>query len=341
MIAHTEKLAVVVEETDGITEPSFAFSKLDMTARIKWPSTLSVTHYERRDDVYRFFSEFAGEALGTTCVIENVESFLDSLFVDEVVQHRMNLALVAPNSYHRISSTNAVRLNHWKEIVGKSYPLKSVRPTLTDVPVQGADLEDEQSGTSGETAAPRIKSHKAVSVRSVIDVHAWDQARWRGAGYIQTHPLQPHYMALMFENGEGARKIFERWRERFGSEDSDNEIHLAIIRALPGQNPHHYSVIVTSKPPAEAGPDHTFVFTSRSMTMEPMSGTNLEGFLAAYRRFGSFHLMPAVLNGGRQPDLLFDLAITKRAIVVKTASEVQEHDIEAMGVRAADPRRRA
>jgi hypothetical protein len=62
--------------------------------------------------------------------------------------------------------------------------------------------------------------------------------------------------------------------------------------ALPGQNPHHCSVIVTAKPPVEAGPDHTFVFTARTMTMEPTSGTYLEGFLAAYRRFGSFHLIP-------------------------------------------------
>jgi hypothetical protein len=76
------------------------------------------------------------------------------------------------------------------------------------------------------------------------------------------------------------------------------------------------------------------------MTMEPTSSTNLEGFLVAYRRFGSFHIVPAVLNGGPQPDLLIDLAITKRSIAVKKASEVQEHDIEAMGLRAADPRRR-
>ena len=141
-------------------------------------------------------------------------------------------------------------------------------------------------------------------------------------------------MAFMFENREGAVKIFERWRERFGDRDVSEEIYLAIVRNLPEENPHHYCVIVTSKYPDSDGarPKKLIVSPSRSLTMEPNRDVNLERFLKSYRRFGAFYLLPAVFGSVGEPELLFDLGIWKRNLAVKPASEVGEHDIETIAL---------
>lgn len=141
-------------------------------------------------------------------------------------------------------------------------------------------------------------------------------------------------MALLFEDEEAARKIFERWRERFGKSDRDEEIFLAVIRNLRGESPHHYIMMITSKHPEEEErePGQLIVVASRSMTMTPDDSTNLNLFLEDYGQSRAYFLLPAVLRSGK-PKLISDLAIMKCQISVKDASNVGEGDIEAMALR--------
>jgi hypothetical protein len=178
-----------------------------------------------------------------------------------------------------------------------------------------------------------IKNHREVGIRSVIDVHAWDQARWRGCGYMQPSFSHPPFMLLLFENAAAARKIFERWRERFGEEDVNEDIAISIIRNLPESNPHHYCVQISSKNPAVAAGQsrRPVVMTTRSQTMEPSNNTYLEMFLAGYQRSGAYFLIPAI--GLSKSELFVDLAILKRSVSVKSADDVGEHDIEALALR--------
>src|ERR1700704_1317221 len=82
-------------------------------------------------------------------------------------------------------------------------------------------------------------------------------------------------MAFLFEDMAAARKIFERWRERFGAEDASEEI--GIIRDLPDTNPHHYCVQIASKDPISRGigTKSSVMVATRSMTMEPNDSRNL------------------------------------------------------------------
>ena len=139
----------------------------------------------------------------------------------------------------------------------------------------------------------------------------------------------------MFEDEEGARNIFKRWRERFGTYDKNKEISLSIIRQLPQQNKHHYCVLITSKLPesSDSKPNQIIAMTSRFMVMEPGSDVNLESFLEWYRHLGAFYLLPAFLNHTGMPEFIFDLAILKTDLTVKLAVDVSEHDIEAMALR--------
>lgn len=328
-ISHTEKLRINVLESDDISKPSFVINRMDMVGILTWPRTLSVTSYEKQDDVHTILNEVSGYVLISCCVAEDMESLLKSLYANDSVHHRMGMVTFATSSYHRVTSRNISQLEDWQEAVKRAYELRAVRPILAKIKLEGKNARAEDSGPL------EINDHRALSVRSVIDIHAWDQARWRGTGFAQFTPDSPPCIALLFEHEEGARKIFEHWQERFGKYDKNNEIYFSIIRQLPGHDKHHYSVIITSKLPEveDSKPKQLIAMSSRSMVMEPDTDLNLERFLESYRQFRAFYLMPALLTNAGPSKLLFDFAILKKNLIVKLAADVGENDIESITLR--------
>lgn len=176
-----------------------------------------------------------------------------------------------------------------------------------------------------------------LAFRSVIDIRLWNRARWTGTGFTGSGLNHPPALALLFTGGEAARKIFERWRERFGPVDEQNEIYVAVVRGISAKEPTHYRVLITSRlrPDLEIASREQLLIASRIQTMQPASDTNLTKFLEIYRQAGAYLLAPAIWKGEGEPEFLFDVAILKRDLTVKAASEVGEHDTEAIALGPA------
>jgi hypothetical protein len=68
------------------------------------------------------------------------------------------------------------------------------------------------------------------------------------------------------------------------------------------------------------------------MTMTPDTAVNLQRFLDSYQNYGGYYLLPAVMKDG-QPVPISELALIKRALAVKDASEVRENDIENIALQ--------
>lgn len=326
VIPHTEKLRINLVASAEASKASIEINALDMVGTVTWPQTFSMTNSQQQLDIRKFLAKVSGHVLATTCIIDDVKALLSKLHDDEAVLCRMAMIPTVPSSYHRVASKILSRVSDWKDAVYKHYPLQEPRPVLTIVKLEPPQSEGD--GNDGE-----INNHRALRVRSVIDVHAWERAAWAGTCYVEIRPRRTPGIAFMFKDREAGRKIFERWRERFGTNDANEEIYLAIVRNLPGQNPHHYIVLITSKlpPENERDPDQLIVTANRSMTMTPESGINLQRFLDAYDEFREFYVMPAVLVNG-VPEVMQDLAVLKRHISVKDAKAVGEHDIEMMAL---------
>ena len=332
IVAHTEKFKITLTESAEVSEPAIVTEALDLEAFVSWPRGLSVVSYERHAEMRSFFAEVSANVLATTMVIDDVTAFVEKLYGDEDAQRRMAMIATAPNSYHRVMSRTVSRLSDWKEAVRRQYPVKSPRPQLklVDLPGPESDDEGEDDGTEGPKAP---KSHKAIRVQSVIDTHAWDRAQWTATGFLQ-YRNRPG-IALVFKDEVAAKKIFERWRERFGSDDAKEEIYLTIIKNLPEQDPHHYIVMVTSKSPeaADLDPKQSIVFATRSMTMTPPNSSNLERFLTAYGAAREFYLMPAVISPQGTLTMFHEVAVLKRAISVKDAKDLGPNDVERLALR--------
>ncbi len=147
-------------------------------------------------------------------------------------------------------------------------------------------------------------------------------------------------IALLFKDGDAARKIFERWRERFGNVDREDEIFVAIARKISVAKPAHYRVLITSRLPRDSDvrkdENETFMFTTRTQTMQAESDTNLGHFLHVYKQASTFLLAPAILSDKGEPEILMELAILKRGLSVKMASEIRDTDLEAAALSPRD-----
>jgi hypothetical protein len=333
--AHTETFHVDVALDSVATMPRCVVDEFHMSCNVTWPSALAVTDFSRQADIQRFLAEVSALILGAACFIPNAKEFVEKLFAEEAIQERMGMIPVSANSHNRIMSRFVSRLDDWAQKVQQIYPARG-KPTLSIVRLQdpSTDEGDKDGEREGNSQAWRPKSHRDMTVRSLIDVHAWNKATWRGIGYAQFRPKGPFSMALLFEDREGAIRIFERWKQRLGDEDANEEIYLSIVRNLPHANPHHYVGIITSSMPAKEQwePRSPVMTAARFTTMTPSDSVNLDRFLRSFAHFGTFLLMPAIFSDGQQLQFLPDLAIRKRSISVKKAAEVQDNDLEVLAL---------
>jgi hypothetical protein len=137
-------------------------------------------------------------------------------------------------------------------------------------------------------------------------------------------------MALLFKNGEPARRIFEAWKTRFGHHDEGDEIYVGIARHISSEHPHHYGVVICSDKLPEGGTGQVITVPTRSLTMEATTDANLRRFLETYNKFRAFYLVPAVVSPSGEPDILSDVAILKRKLTVKEAADITDNEFEAI-----------
>lgn len=72
---------------------------------------------------------------------------------------------------------------------------------------------------------------------------------------------------------------------------------------------------------------------------EATSDRNLDTFLAMYRQFGAYYLIPAIWNDGMdEPRFLTNLPVLKRALNVYEAVDLTDQHIELMAVKQAQER---
>ena len=321
---HTERFRVDVVETDD-AEPSVRTDPRALRSLVAWPRSLPVWDFARQSDIGAFLIRVVSEALAATFVLPDLEASLEGLFARGNAHDRVSSVLASLSGLQRIAGRPVVRVDGG----GTDYPMRD-RPEVEDVALRGQDDEAERlERKRTEDGRPAVRGHREVKVQSVIDLHSWNEAGWKGVLYAGCGVEVPPVFALAFLNGAAARRIFERWRERFGTRDVNSDISISIIRQLPGQPPSHYAIQITSRRlgDGEWEPGTLYQTVNRVHVVEPDDDSNLEGFLARYRAFGCYILAPAVLSAG-EPDILEDLIILKRDINVVDAADVAEHDIE-------------
>jgi hypothetical protein len=262
-----------------------------------------------------------------------MQKTIERFFTTDAVLDRVSMIVVAGNSRQRTFKKSLSKLSDWTPLATTSFSLEPSRPSIRRHALGSAE-EDEDAAAGDRPNPSRPKDHRDLGVRSVIDLHLWNRAGWTGVAFADWGPPYPPAIALMFTDEDAARKIFERWRERFGEIDKDGDIYIAIVRGISAEHPTHYRVLITSRLPSEDDRSGNRLLTvaSRIQTMHAESDANLVRFLRAYEQSQAYLLVPAILRGKGSPQFLLELSILKRKLSVKTAPEVKEHDLEVMAL---------
>lgn len=191
------------------------------------------------------------------------------------------------------------------------------------------------------------KERKTLFVTSMIDLESWDKAVWRGAGFVLGYLPLPTLL-LPFLNEEYAIKIFEDWIALIGKDDKNEDIRIALVEGdVPGEAPGYYVVVgnnideaVKRAEASGSAIDELMIFNvSRIIRANPNDGFQaFNYFKEAYRQYGEYVLMPAVLNertGQIKP--LSKYGIHKKQIVYRHISEISENDQDAILLQQNKP----
>lgn len=332
---HAEVFIVKIEETATASHPTFILDEERMMANVSWPAGLLPGTFGQQEEVQKMLVGLSSSIFVATCAVRDINATFNRFFSDDAVLHRISMILVACNSRSRLFKSGISRLSDWTRLAKTTFTLLLSRPNIVRrwlKPQEDAEVLNEKLSSNPEE--PPFKDHRDLSVKSIIDIHLWDRAGWTGTAFADWGPPHPPAIALLFTNYDAGRKIFERWRDRFGQIDEQDDIYLAIVRDISAENPAHYRVLITSRLRTEdelPGKQQVMV-AARINTMHAESDVNLARFLEAYGRAGNFALLPAIWKGTGKPELLSDLSIMKRKLSVKAASEIGQNDIEAMAL---------
>lgn len=326
--AHVEKFDVAVGEAD-ITRFEVTLNDNGTRAHVRWPVGVFPGSPQAYGDFIAMLLEIAGVAFAATCQTRDFKDAVSRLFETDAAMDRAAMIASVCLSRQRIFG-GVSRLTTWDEYLPARYDAKADRPWVHRECPPSPVRTSASEATSDQPAFPKITDHREVKVHSVIDVRLWDRAGWTGTAYGTLDPNAPPFLALMFKDREAAEGIFQRWADRFGDQDKDEEIHIGIVRRFSAQYPTHYGMVVTSRFPVDLAESRLATMVSRSLTMEASDDVNLERFLDYFSKAGAYLLMPMVLEPGQPPQLIKEHYLVKRTLHVKLAVEVEQHDPENM-----------
>ena len=335
VLPHTERMTIVIRGSDQLRDKiQLRFSDEDGShAEIEHPADLVFKTINERQSYMQSLQHSLVQIVSRALLIRDVRAWLEKIAGQERGFSRALAFSDTLTLYSNVFGANQqFRLTDWRQPEDRNWAVLRDKYWRAEKPVGSTGVgEPKKSPEFGVGPPPadlidraRIK-HTDWRILSPIDNSLWDRAKWQATLFAYSPYTRP-MLALAFEDGQAGQAIFRAWRERWGDEDEDDALRLAIITGLSKQNPSEYAIAVGSNlPQAREHKVKTFISVSRVHRMAPLSTTNLDTFIAAYQRAGAFILAPAEMGKGA-PTPFVHLAITKRHVHIRQAWQIGAND---------------
>lgn len=178
-------------------------------------------------------------------------------------------------------------------------------------------------------------SQRDVSFTTVVNADLWGEAGMQGVAFglfpAPKEGVVP-FIAPLFTNAAGGRKIFSEWKSKFAEKISE-KMTLCIVKGINEKNLGWYSVTFLPKYPSRPDRELKFVMSASHVSTSD-STTNLDAFIENYKKNGSCLLMPCFYSQGMsQPEIYRDLEFTFSNIIISDAWKVSPGDVAVCGLR--------
>jgi len=343
LFPHVERTTIFVRSVAGSADkPTFRFvASSDGQAEILCPSTLQFLNAEAIHGFADWLRCTVVEIVAHQFIVRDVETWLDRVAGDERAFSRAILLgdalTIGRNAF---GHEPMVRLSDWYKPDDKTYECirtEDWRAMKSSKGTSQGSKEQPKFG-SGEVPAEmcdntRIK-HTDRQVFSPIDIPEWNKAGWGGTLFAMAGQPPP-ILGLMFRDIQAGISIFAGWRATWGQEDLQDALRVVIVTGVSAEHPAHYSVLIGPNIMLGKAPNtKVLVSVSRINRMMPETPTNLNLFLANYRRYGSYLLVPAEMT--TSPRIEMASFLVKRHLHVRAAWEIGENDPDSAALREDD-----
>lgn len=183
-------------------------------------------------------------------------------------------------------------------------------------------------------------SHKDIYSSGMINVAHWDVAKWKGIIYL--HELQNCIkIGFLFDNEEGARRVFQDLIDCVGRYDEDERIVLSFIKGINKERIYDYRVMITGKVKIPKNNDKNILIQmmTRFHEMKCDSDKNIGILENVIKNVPDpqIIILPMVRNHLEQTiKPLWDYEITLKHVNIKNAYEISKGDYEAAIIRKND-----
>lgn len=342
VVPYMERFTISIRTSDQLAGPPQLFfpSGKAGSAEVVHSANIEFETLSERQDYILWLQDSLVHITSRAFVITDVEKWMEVLAGHERGFSRAlifgDVLTLARNVF---GEKPRLKLSDWLASDMTEYEIRNTGEPTTDKEDSAGDAREPLRWGDGPPPPEMIDisrlKHTDRHVLSPIDMPLWDSAKWRATGFALIPGLPP-VMAVVFENGEAGQAIFRSWQERWGREDSNNDLRVAVIKGVSSEHPLEY--VVSIGPNAHnmgmlAG--KAFLLVSRFNRMNPASMANLDRFIEAYEKVGTYLLVPAQMDGVAFTPFP-ELAIKKRHIDLRQAWQIGENDPDIVVLRADD-----
>lgn len=185
------------------------------------------------------------------------------------------------------------------------------------------------------------------AISSIIDITLWNQAKWKGCGYLKNRLFPSHQPVLLFcyKDITAGIKIFEGWLERF--KQNQLNIRISFIMHIDRMHPTWYRVkvcqdILSMKEVIKNDKDILHVSQSaRIHTMQPKTTENIDMFRREFELCKVCGITAVAMNDNNEMNLSdknqrFGKLIPVQNIVFREAWEIGINDQDNVAILPND-----
>ena len=175
----------------------------------------------------------------------------------------------------------------------------------------------------------------------MIKCNHWDFAKWKGVAYLGDR-LNKEFIKIgfLFENEEGAKKVFQDLIDNATKEDKEGKIVVSFIKGISKTNIFDYSVMITGKVRIPKNSSENIIINS-AIRFHQMNCTDdknigiLENIINTRKNY-KISILPMIVYNNEEIKPLWEYEIILKNVTVKQAYEIGKDDLEAAAILEND-----
>lgn len=197
---HSENLQVDIRQAENADEGEVAFDGARGVLSVKLPQAWNPTEVDTHAKLNDHLVAFGCQVLANCLMLTDREKTLKELIGIERAVERATMFCRAGISRHRTLGGYVGQVSDWQHLVKRAYKRRDDAPHITPKPLP----EDQTDDDDNEDTIGELRSHRDLSVSSIINQSLWDKAGWQGMLYGFSGPRKPPILGLIFDNEEMA-----------------------------------------------------------------------------------------------------------------------------------------